>query len=793
MIPRLTKAEKRQFNSCIYYAQISENKKEFHDCLKHYQEALAIFPYHDKLPIKIEQIKQKLNSISSPVQESDLMGFIYDKLKNSFYLPRKYFLNADIFKKLMPHQRYAVKWLWDHHCNSNMSGCILGDDMGLGKTIEILAFINGLVVGNHNKSFLLVVPAMVVKQWENEAKTWCSNVSVNTVHGKKAVDRKAAICYTNKFGGILLTTYNLAQNDEELIGDKTWDYIILDEAHVIRNKSAKVTIAMKSFRAKHKISATGTPMMNNLSELWNMMDYTMDRRLLGEHKYFVDRYERSITKANLKDENSTAAKARLKELSSIIVPHVLRRTKKDVFGDDRPNTPAIDMVDENDSPSDQQTDLSIKVNKYELVVWVHLDQNQRKIYEYLLDSINIKDLQSRDMKIVLWMIGYLEKVCSNPPAIKDTLNKDNESFLTPNLIKLVEKETVAFWPKLFVLLKLLKSFEKNNFKCLLFSQYKRTLDSIQDFLISKDIPYYRIDGSIDVKLRRDILHKFNNSNSWCVLLMTIKVGACGLNIVGANRVIIFDEGWSVIGNQAVDRVYRIGQTKDVVTYRIVSCGTMEEKMYRRQVHKTTLTDLALETENEKQKFRHWFTRDELFALFDKNQLNFDTSNTHDLFQRNIYVFGVSDHNFIIKTDLPENEQKLVNVPVRSIPVEQSFVGQRLPSTKKMGLPIGEVIRRKEHDGDINGEDRLKATAQNKNKKSTCCYFHGKNAFPFLVLKCRCHCTSDELNDYNKFVNRFNAETDIVKRLMCLIEMVKICDDDKSLHLNIVVLSKQVFK
>ncbi|EDR21860.1 DNA repair and recombination protein RAD54B, putative [Entamoeba dispar SAW760] len=833
----LTKEQKRQFNSLIYAAQESEMKFDLVESLKYYESALKLLPNHKKLPLKIKQIKDKIEKSKSkvdPKTANDISGFVYNTNQNKYFLNGGFWLSVDIFNKLLPHQRTGIKWLWEHHNETKIHGCILGDDMGLGKTVEILAFVLGLTNNSFSRTFLIVVPAMVALQWQTEAKKWCPPVTLYSIHHMSPPDRRAAISSIQINGGILLTTYNLVQNDEANLGVINWDYIILDEAHTIKSRISKASSVLKSFKAKHKIAATGTPMMNNLLELWNIMDFTTDGALLGNYSQFQSYFERIISNANLRNEKSPFAKRRLLELSKRIGPYILRRTKKDVFGDDRPTTTLTPHPQEKDDEEGKNSEnskcLTLTVNKYELIVWVKLDSNQKMIYTRLLRSINMSELKMHKVRTIIGMISYLEKSCSNPPAIKDVLEDQTKPFIDNEIIKMVDEETINLWPKLTVLLKLLKMCEKTNEKVLLFSQYQRTLDSISDLLQSKDILFLRIDGDLDDGLRKERLRRFNHMSSWGVLLMTIRVGACGLNITGASRVVIFDEGWSTIGNQAVDRAYRIGQKKDVVTYRIVSCGTVEEKMYRRQVHKTTLTELTLETNQEKQRFRHWFTKKELYTLFDSSQVNFDNSETHLIFKqyKPLYpqnmpeypdwldnhikeiekvdnVFGVSDHSFIIKTDIPD---ELVYENIENEQEEKHWDFDK----KKDGSSIGGTDKQRKNQlktkievniiDDTNDFVNTKTLpsspftntiVKRRKDRSTACYGHISKANPFLVKKCRCFLNDNEKKEYNDLVEQLKECKNDEQRLLCLLQLVNICDDDIHLHENIALLAQKYFK
>ena len=810
----LSKEQKREFNSFIQAAQEKENCKQLVQAKKFYELALKLYPKHPKLPLKIKQIQNKIDELNKDIVK-DTQGFLYEPSTQMYTLDHEFGVSQSVFKNLMPHQRQAVKWLWEKHCDKKIHGCVLGDDMGLGKTIEILTFVYGLYTKGISKTFLLVVPAMVCRQWEEEAGKWCPGVTMYNVHTKQPNERKAAIKAIEISSGILLTTYNLIQNDDKTIQGYVWDYIILDEAHIIKSMTSHASNILKTFYARHKISATGTPMMNNLTELWNLMDFTMDGKLLGEHKIFNKEFDQVISDANLKEGESPIARKRLEELSKKIAPYVMRRTKKDVFPKGSEQLDSInekklkemDKIEDEKPRSDDK--LSIKVKKYEVIVWVKLDENQRKIYQKLIHSINIRELGNTYMRVVIGMISYLEKTCSNPCSIMDCVDDGNTRvFITDQVQEWIRKEEDEKLPKVSVSVQLIKMFEKTNDKCLLFSQHRRTLDTLESVLNSIGICTLRIDGKVDEKVRKERLKRFNTMKEFGVLLMTIRVGACGLNITGASRVILYDIGWSVIGNQAVDRVFRIGQTKDVVTYRIVTCGTIEEKMYRRQMNKTTITDITLETKQDNQKFRHWFTKEEMFAIFSADKFSFDMSETHNIFLENkpkypqnmpVYpewmekhvkeiesipsVSGVSDHDFIIKTDLPD-----VTVPQRDHDYSSESEDILGVESRNRTL-IDERMQINSHllgdDEEDTDEDivRLKSDKQKSRKKSLpksqasakTCYTHANRCTPFVVTKCRCHCTQEEKEQYNKILEeyKFVDYTSINKRINNLVQALKI--------------------
>ncbi|EMS67091.1 DNA excision repair protein ERCC-6-like protein [Triticum urartu] len=524
---------------------------------------------------------------------------------------KPYKLPGSIFKMLYPHQREGLKWLWVLHCRG--TGGILGDDMGLGKTMQVSAFLAGLFHCRLIKRVLVVAPKTLLTHWTKELSVVGLKHKIRDYSGASVNVRNSELQYAFKEGGILLTTYDIVRNNYKLIrgdfyngnvegkydklirGDsyndadededgKLWNYVILDEGHIIKNPSTQRAKSLLEIPCVHRIVISGTPIQNNLKEMWALF-YFCCPEVLGDKDEFKSRYESAIIRGNDKNATnrekhtgSTVAKA----LRERIKPYFLRRMKSEVFLD---------------TGSADDKKLS---KKNELIVWLRLTACQRQLYEAFLNS----DLVHSSMQgSPLAAITVLKKICDHPLILTkraaEGILEGMEGMLDNKDMGMVEKMAMNLADmahddqalqvgeevscKLIFIMSLLRKLLEEGHHVLIFSQTRKMLNLIQEAILLEGYKFLRIDGTTKIAERERIVKDFQEGPGAQIFLLTTQVGGLGLTLTKAARVIVVDPAWNPsTDNQSVDRAYRIGQTKDVIVYRLMTSGTIEEKIYKLQ-------------------------------------------------------------------------------------------------------------------------------------------------------------------------------------------------------------------
>ncbi|NXY40354.1 ERCC6 protein, partial [Ceuthmochares aereus] len=511
-----------------------------------------------------------------------------------------------LFKKLFKYQQTGVRWLWELHCQQ--AGGILGDEMGLGKTIQIIAFLAGLSYskirtrGSNYRQVLLcrlyqglgptviVCPATVMHQWVKEFHTWWPPFRVAILHEtgsytdkKLKLIREIASCH-----GILITSYSYIRLMQDNIHSYDWHYVILDEGHKIRNPNAAVTLACKQFRTPHRIILSGSPMQNNLKELWSLFDFIFPGKL-GTLPVFMEQFSVPITMGGYSNASPVQVKTAYKcacVLRDTINPYLLRRMKADV-----------------------KMSLSLP-DKNEQVLFCRLTDEQRQVYQNFINSKEVYQILNGDMQIFSGLVA-LRKICNHPDLFSGG----------PKILKGVpdseveEADQFGYWKrsgKMIVVESLLKIWHKQNHRVLIFSQSRQMLQILEVFVRERNYSYLRMDGTTTIASRQPLITRYNEDKSIFIFLLTTRVGGIGVNLTGADRVIIYDPDWNPsTDTQARERAWRIGQKKQVTVYRLLTAGTIEEKIYHRQIFKQFLTNRVLKDPKQ----RRFFKSNDLYELF----------------------------------------------------------------------------------------------------------------------------------------------------------------------------------
>ncbi len=451
----------------------------------------------------------------------------------------------DSLDKIMrEYQKTGYKWLktLDHY----RFGGILADDMGLGKTLQVISLLVDEKQQNGKATSLVVCPASLVYNWENEFKKFASDFKVGIIAGS-AAERKELIKKCDEYDAII-TSYDLLKRDVAEYSDKTFRYQIIDEAQYIKTASTSAAKSAKVINAETKLALTGTPIENRLSELWSIFDYLMPGFLFS-YDNFKKHFEKDITKYGDVD-----ATGRLKKM---IAPFFLRRRKSDVLKD--------------------------LPDKIEEVTLVKFDDKQQKLYD------------GQVLKMTKQIAGQSNEAFShNKIAILAELTRIRQICCAPELVFENYDDGNA---KLDACLELVNSAIESGHKILLFSQFTSMLDIIAKRFDDSNISYYMLTGETKKEERIRLVDNFNKDETR-VFLISLKAGGTGLNLTGADIVIHYDPWWNLAAqNQATDRTHRIGQDKVVTVFKLIAQGSIEEKIVELQNRKKDLSDALLEGEN----------------------------------------------------------------------------------------------------------------------------------------------------------------------------------------------------
>ena len=526
--------------------------------------------YIDKSKVLYIQEKLKDRNLSF-IKGGNVLQEIVGKLLNKEFkrklVPKA--LNAE----LRPYQKEGFKWI--NEITDLGFGGVLADDMGLGKTLQIIAFL----LSQKKSKSIVVVPTSVIYNWMDEFEKFAPSIRVGLVHGSKSKRDRVLRDFKRGLGikieeenlkeksyekyDVLLTTYGTLKNDEKAYENLSFDYCIIDEAQNIKNPAAQATLSVKNIKSRCNIALTGTPIENNLMELWSIFDFVMPGYLFTKERF----RERFIL-----DESN------LSELKSLITPFILRRLKEDVL-----------------------SELPEKLEKKYLV---EMKGKQKQLYSFYVKAIknglNANKSSEKSGKNKINLFAYLTKlreICLDPSIVVPDY-KGGSSKLT------VVKEIV-------------KDASESGKKILLFSQFTSVLKKIEEDFKKEDISYLYLDGGTSAKERVERVKKFNEDSNIKVFLISLKAGGVGLNLTSASVVIHFDPWWNpAVEDQATDRAYRFGQENKVEVIKLVAKDTIEEKIVLMQEDKRELIQSLMDGKTMDGKGLKRLTEEEISKLFE---------------------------------------------------------------------------------------------------------------------------------------------------------------------------------
>lgn len=451
---------------------------------------------------------------------------------------------------LRPYQKAGVAWMQALYDTG--FGGILADDMGLGKTVQTLAF---LATRQHKRRSdpneqsklpsLLVVPTSLVSNWVREAAQFVPQMRVLPLQGLERKQHFDQIAQQD----LVITTYPLLHRDSETLFAVDYDTVILDEAQYVKNPASQVAKLIREIPAKHRMALTGTPMENNLEELWCLFDWLIPG-LLGNRKSFGEKFRKPIEKENNIERQSLLARR--------IKPFVMRRTKDQVVTDLPPRT--------------------------EITETVELAGPQRALYETVRATMHERVRQALAQK----------GLASSRITVLDALLKLRQACCDPQLVKLASATKITTSAKRSRLMEILESLFAEGRRVLVFSQFVEMLRLIETDVKARGWNYLMLTGQ--TQKRGELVNTFQ-SGKVNLFLISLKAGGVGLNLTAADTVILYDPWWNpAIERQAMDRVHRIGQDKPVFVHRLIAEGTVETRIAQLQARKQALMDSVFDPE-----------------------------------------------------------------------------------------------------------------------------------------------------------------------------------------------------
>jgi SNF2 family DNA or RNA helicase len=464
---------------------------------------------------------------------------------------------AGLHAELRAYQRDGYSWL--AFLRSFGLGACLADDMGLGKTVQFIAYLLHIKENSPIDSpssrvpSLLICPTSVLGNWEKELRRFAPSLNIMLHYGSRRLSGEDFIAQSRHVD-LVLTSYATSSLDQETLQGVTWTTLCLDEAQNIKNAQTKQSTVVRSLPARHRIALTGTPIENRLSELWSIYDF-INPGYLGSSREFNNRFTNAVEKEH--DEQKTV------DLQKLVKPFMLRRKKKD---------PAIQL----DLPE-----------KNEMKTYVHLTAEQGALYEQTVNALmeRMQQLEGIERKgAILAALTQLKQLCDHPMLMTKEALPDRDATSTDG--ELIGTEAlISRSSKLERLLAMVKELREEGERCLIFTQYIG-MGQMLRLVLEQELqePVLYLNGSTSKAGRDRMIEQFQSvslpaDEQPSVFVLSLKAGGVGLNLTAANHVFHFDRWWNpAVENQATDRAYRIGQTRDVQVHKFISLGTLEERI-----------------------------------------------------------------------------------------------------------------------------------------------------------------------------------------------------------------------
>ena len=534
-------------------------------------------------------------------------------------------------KHLRPHQVEGIRFMYNCIKRGKDNGCLLADEMGLGKTIQTIGLIWTVHKQCNMKKIIVVCPQSLIGNWEREFKKWLGIERLNLQIGSSDKEMKQKVNdFTKDYIPVLIISYEQVRSHYKTLKETKINLMVCDEGHRIKNLMSKTNVSLKSLGAEHTIILSGTPVQNGLEEFYSLLEFCSPG-CLGNSTVFKRVFATPIEKAqdgNATQEEITIGKERAKELTMKINDYVLRRTSK---------------VNE-----------KYLSDKKELMVFIPLNELQKQLYLLLLKKMKMNKF---DQCIALQYLQLLTKLCNHPQLINPFLEEhqiDLNQYISSyipckenterNELENDEELFIQLSNKfLFTITLIQKILQTTDEKIVVISNYTKTLDLFERYFTHQNelqnkenvfitddhstFHYLRLDGKTNQRQRDIIVENINDkSDHNRILLLSSKAGGVGLNLIGCSRLILFDPDWNPAKDkQAMSRIWRDGQKRICFIYRLFCTGTIEEKIYQRQLQKNQISESIIEEHLEMGKS---LSMEQLLKVF---QLNTETRcETHEL-------------------------------------------------------------------------------------------------------------------------------------------------------------------
>ncbi|KAM6500450.1 DNA repair protein, SNF2 family [Amanita muscaria] len=631
-----------------------------------------------------EEAKEKTAGMFNP--HKSLRELLGEKDKKQSVEKVPVVIDPRLGKVLRPHQVEGVKFLYK--CTTGMVeerqyGCIMADEMGLGKTLQCITLMWTLLKQSPHpgkptiEKCIIACPSSLVKNWANELVKWLGNDALTplAVDGKggkavllEKVARWVAARGRNVTQPVMIVSYETLRTLTVYLTNCSVGLLLCDEGHRLKNSDSLTYQALNGLDVKRRVILTGTPIQNDLSEYFSLLDFA-NPNFLGSKNDFRKNYENAIIRGRdsmASDNIKAESEKKLKELGGLVTKFIIRRTN-DLLSKYLPV-------------------------KYEHVVFCRLSELQLSLYRLFISSPAIKALLRGVDSQPLKAINILKKLCNHPQLLNLPNDlKGSDDLIPANFTgagatgKGRNQDVHCEWSgKFLVLERFLHHIRtQTNDKIVLISNYTQTLDLFEKLCRSKKYGFFRLDGTMTIIKRQKLVDQFNNPDGKeFIFLLSSKAGGCGINLIGANRLVLFDPDWNPAADQqALARVWRDGQKKECFVYRFISTGTIEEKIFQRQANKQALSSAVVD---EKEDTERHFSVELLRQLFLFNESTI--CETHETFKckrckdgkqtskAQALLYGdASTWNHFVNEELTNNHDDLLRAEV-GLP-EISFVFQ----------------------------------------------------------------------------------------------------------------------
>ncbi|KAI5107880.1 TATA-binding protein-associated factor 172, partial [Silurus meridionalis] len=527
-----------------------------------------------------------------------------------------YTIPVPIKAELRKYQQDGVNWL--SFLNKYKLHGILCDDMGLGKTLQSICILAGdhyLRAQEYARTkaadccplpSIVVCPPTLTGHWVDEVGKFCAKEYLNPLHYTGPPTERARLQHQVKKHNLVVASYDVVRNDIDFFRNIKFNYCILDEGHVIKNGKTKLSKAIKQLSANYRVILSGTPIQNNVLELWSLFDFLMPG-FLGTERQFAARYGKPILASRDAKSSSREQEAGVLAMEALhrqVLPFLLRRMKEDVL---------------QDLPPKIIQDYYCNLSPLQVQLYEDFAKSRAKVnVDDVLSTATQEEEDKPKLKAtghVFQALQYLRKLCNHPALVLTPQHPEHKRISEQLASQNSSLRDIQHAPKLSALKQLLLDCGLGSsgssdvsteavvaqHRVLIFCQLKSMLDMVEHDLLKPQLPtvtYLRLDGSVPAGLRHSIVSRFNNDPSIDVLLLTTHVGGLGLNLTGADTVVFVEHDWNPMRDlQAMDRAHRIGQKRVVNVYRLITRGTLEEKIMGLQKFKMSIANTVISQEN----------------------------------------------------------------------------------------------------------------------------------------------------------------------------------------------------